>query len=109
MANNFFNIDNDDFLTTCDKTQDLKIRTINPKKGMWANLRNEFGDVWHEIEKVYEPDNYYASAYIYDRVDSKSPDSKLISVHYHRLRNVVEELPNNARVVMSKEGTKRIL
>lgn len=109
MANKFFSSDNDDFLTTSQKNNDLKIRELNPQKGMWVNICDEFGDVWHEIDRVLEPDDYYASAVIFDRINTKSSDSKIISVYYYKIRNVVSELPNNARVVMSKEGTKRIL
>lgn len=104
--NTFFNTENDDYLTSRYKENDLKIRKLKPQKGMWVNFNNEYGDVWHEIEKVYEPEDYYASVYVYDSVDSKSVKSKVSSEYYHKVRKVSETLPEDARVIMSKEGTK---
>jgi uncharacterized protein Veg len=102
----FFNTDNDDYLTSRYKKNDIKIRELKPQKGMWVNLNNEFGDVWHEIDRIYEPKDYYASVYVYDYVDTKSDKSKISSVYYHDIRKISETLPSDARVIMSKDGTK---
>ena len=104
--NTFFNTENNDYLTSRYKEHDLKIRELKPQKGMWVNFNNEFGDVWHEIERVYEPEDYYASVDVYDRVDSNSDKSKISSERYYRIRKVSESLPDDARVIMSKDGTK---
>jgi len=106
QSSSFFDTSNDDYLTSRAKENDAEIRKSSPAKGMWVNMKGEFGDVWHEIVKVYEPSDYYASAYIYTRVDSKSAENKIESVYYHKIRKISETLPSNARIVMCSHETR---
>jgi len=100
----FFNVDGDDFVTKSNKEDDLEIRKLQPQKGYWVNFDSEYGDVWHKIIKTYEPDNYYASVYFYEQVDTKSDKVKQSFTFYHNIRKVSKQLPTNARVIFDETG-----
>ena len=102
---NFFNTDNDEFLTKYDKIRDLEIRKLKPKAGDWVNFRSEYGDVWHKIIDVHEPEDYYATIYYYDRVDSKSDKSKKSFTYFHKIRKISTVLPDDARCVDDETGS----
>jgi hypothetical protein len=96
----------DDFITKNHKKRDLEIRKLKLKRGMWVNLSDEFGDVWHEVDRIYESKDFYASVYIYDRISNDSDKSKITSEYYYEISKVSDTLPTDARVIMSKEGTQ---
>lgn len=41
----FFDIENDDYLTSRYKERDLEIRDLKPQKDDWVNFNSEYGDV----------------------------------------------------------------
>lgn len=102
--NNFFNTDNDDYLTSRNKEHDLKIRKQNPQAGDWVNFVSEFGDVWHKIIKVYEPDDYYASIYYYEPINSKSNEVEQEFTYYYKVREISKSLPDNASSIFDESG-----
>ena len=92
------------WLDKIDQKQDAKIKALNIEVGDWVNIAWEYGDVWHEVESVSIPDDYYGYAVIYKAVDSKSNEVKTEMTYFHRIDKVAKELPDNARCVFSKDG-----
>lgn len=86
-----------DFLEKCDLEQTKKIQKLKPKEGQWAQLRTEYGDVWHEIEMVFDNS---MMLYCHRRNERRISEYTFFS----RIRKVVKTLPKNARVVACKEG-----
>lgn len=104
---NFFDTKDDGYVTKCDKKQDLKIRELKPKTGDWVNFKSEYGDVWHKIIKVYEPDNYYGTVYYYTAVNSKSEKVKESYDFYFNISKISKDLPNDARCFYDETGSYR--
>ena len=102
----FFNTTENDFLTTAHKKREMEFRG-KIKKGMFINLGNEYGDVWHEVEKIHEPEDFYGTVYAYDRVSSKSEETKVEMYRYYNIRKISETLPDNARIIYRKSGVER--
>lgn len=93
-----------DFLESIYKERDKQVRELNIQGDQWVNLDDEFGDVWHQIESVYTPSDWYGSVYYYQQVDSKGKDVKRVSTYFHNIRKVAPVLPKDARCVYCKEG-----
>ena len=95
----------EDFLTTCHKRDDKSFRDLKIQPGDWVNFRDEFGDVWHQVIKTYEPENFYATVYYWGRVGN-TMESTDASRYYYNIRKIARSLPANARIAYSEEGKK---
>jgi len=96
-----------DFLETCDENKTKQIRKLKPKKGYWAQLSSEFGDVWHEIESVYlqSKSKYFSKDHSSMNLYCHRRNERPIESHYFsRVRKVVKTLPEDASVIICKEG-----
>lgn len=84
------------------------VSDMKPKAGMWAQMTSEYGDVWHEIESVYlvnPKDKFlrhsHSSMYLYCHRKNQNP---VETCYFYKIRKVVSRLPENARVIVCKEG-----
>ncbi len=94
------------FLELCDLRQTRRIAKQKPKKGYFAQLSSEFGDVWHEIESVFQykekDDGFeYSSISIYCHRENVNP---IESHRFCRMRKISKTLPSDARCIFVKEG-----
>lgn len=94
------------YLDEMDLLQTKRIARQHPKKGYFAQLSSEFGDVWHEIESVFkwkegEYSFSFSSISLYCHRKNENP----IESHYFcRIRQISKTLPKDARCVFVQEG-----
>lgn len=95
------------FLDEIDEKRAAEIRKLKPKKGMWAQMSSEFGDVWHEIESVYlcKKDKHFSKDYSSLSLYCHRKNERPVEMHYFwKIRTVVSKLPKDARIILCKEG-----
>lgn len=95
-----------DYLEERDLEQTKKIARQKPKKGYFAQLSSEFGDVWHEIESVFqykekEDGFWFCSARLYCHRKNENP---IESHRFCRMRKISKTLPKDTRCVFVREG-----
>lgn len=70
------------------------------KKGVFVNLTSHFGDVWIEVDEVWEDSNFMCLVQSYGRHRM---------IHQSNVRSIATEIkklsyPNNPRIVYTKKG-----
>lgn len=85
-----------DYLEQADKRRTKKIKKANPQKGFFVNLILCFGDVWYEIDEVFDD-----SCTVFKHRRGQSPTELVL---FCDIRTVKKELPKDARVICCKEG-----
>ena len=75
------------------------------KIGYFINFNNEYGDVWHQVIRIYKSDNpLYHSVRFYDRIESGKPEHKEDSTFVYNIRKISADLPKNASFVACEHG-----
>jgi len=94
----------DDYMTKRHKQDDLKIRKLNPKPGEWVNFKSEFNGVWHQIIKVYEPEDYFATIYFYKPKSSTSDETVRDFTYYENISHISKTLPSDTYAIFDETG-----
>ena len=94
-----------DYISNRHREHDEDIKKLNPRVGQFINIKSEYGFIYHQIQKVYSPDDWYGSVYYYDRIDNNSDKSKIESTNFYNIRKIVDKIPDDADFVSCKEGT----
>lgn len=108
MVSSFWERHNN-WIEELDKEADIRVRRLKPQAGDWVQFSSEYGDVWHKVIRVHEPEDYYATIYYWNVKETYCSNDLFRDGQanrlYHYVRTVTKELPEDARMIFDENHT----
>ena len=88
-----------DFLEKCRKKRIRKIAKLKIKSGWFVNFTDEYADVWHQVDQVFDESCTVFKSVCAAKCDQPTYDNSVKTDYtsFGLLDNAVRVLPKNAR------------